>query len=41
MNFINYQQKSRATAKYPAMGHGVIYPAPWDRPNRFNIELVF
>lgn len=27
MNFTDYQQKSRATAKYPVIGHGVIYPA--------------
>jgi NTP pyrophosphatase (non-canonical NTP hydrolase) len=26
MNFTDYQQKSRATAKYPVIGHGVIYP---------------
>lgn len=26
MNFNDYQQKSRATAKYPAIGHAVIYP---------------
>lgn len=26
MNFTDYQTKSRATAKYPAIGHGVIYP---------------
>jgi NTP pyrophosphatase (non-canonical NTP hydrolase) len=26
MNFSDYQQKSRATAKYPVIGHGVIYP---------------
>lgn len=26
MNFNDYQQKSRATAKYPVIGHGVIYP---------------
>lgn len=26
MNFTNYQTKSRATAKYPVIGHGVIYP---------------
>ncbi len=26
MNFTEYQTKSRATAKYPAIGHGVIYP---------------
>lgn len=25
MNFTDYQKKSRATAKYPAFGHGVIY----------------
>lgn len=26
MNFTDYQTKSRHTAKYPAIGHGVIYP---------------
>lgn len=26
MNFSDYQTKSRATAKYPLIGHGVIYP---------------
>ena len=26
MNFADYQTKSRATAKYPAIGHAVIYP---------------
>ena len=26
MNFTDYQTKSRATAKYPAIGHSVIYP---------------
>jgi len=26
MNFTEYQQKSKATAKYPVIGHGVIYP---------------
>lgn len=26
MNFTDYQQKSRTTAKYPVIGHGVIYP---------------
>ena len=26
MNFTDYQKKSRATAKYPVIGHGVIYP---------------
>jgi NTP pyrophosphatase (non-canonical NTP hydrolase) len=26
MNFIDYQQKAKATAKYPVIGHGVIYP---------------
>lgn len=26
MDFSDYQKKSRATAKYPAIGHGVIYP---------------
>ena len=27
MNFNEYQLKSRKTAKYPAIGHPVIYPA--------------
>ena len=27
MNFNNYQTQSRKTAKYPAIGHPVIYPA--------------
>ena len=27
MNFNDYQLKSRKTAKYPAIGHAVIYPA--------------
>ncbi|MGB7876697.1 MAG: nucleoside triphosphate pyrophosphohydrolase family protein [Anaerolineales bacterium] len=27
MNFNDYQSKSRKTAKYPAIGHPVIYPA--------------
>ncbi|MDD2922279.1 MAG: nucleoside triphosphate pyrophosphohydrolase family protein [Anaerolineales bacterium] len=27
MNFNDYQAKSRATAKYPIIGHGVVYPA--------------
>ncbi len=27
MNFDDYQTKSRKTAKYPAIGHPVIYPA--------------
>ena len=27
MNFTDYQTKSRGTAKYPVIGHGVIYPA--------------
>ena len=27
MNFNDYKQKSRKTAKYPAIGHPVIYPA--------------
>lgn len=27
MNFTDYQTKSRVTAKYPAIGHPVIYPA--------------
>ena len=27
MNFTDYQTKSRKTAKYPAIGHPVIYPA--------------
>ena len=26
MNFTDYQTKARATAKYPIIGHGVIYP---------------
>lgn len=26
MNFNEYQEKSRKTAKYPAIGHHVIYP---------------
>ena len=26
MKFTEYQQKSRATAKYPIIGHSVIYP---------------
>ncbi len=26
MNFTDYQTKSCATAKYPVIGHGVIYP---------------
>ena len=26
MNFNDYQTKSRKTAKYPAIGHSVIYP---------------
>jgi NTP pyrophosphatase (non-canonical NTP hydrolase) len=26
MDFNEYQQKSRVTAKYPAIGHGVVYP---------------
>lgn len=26
MNFTDYQTKSRRTAKYPTIGHGVIYP---------------
>lgn len=26
MNFDEYQQKSRHTAKYPVIGHAVIYP---------------
>ncbi len=26
MNFNDYQQKSRVTAQYPAIGHPVIYP---------------
>ena len=26
MNFTDYQSKARATAKYPVIGHGVIYP---------------
>lgn len=27
MNFNDYQTKSRMTAKYPAIGHPIIYPA--------------
>lgn len=27
MDFNDYQQKSRVTAQYPAIGHPVIYPA--------------
>ncbi len=26
MNFSDYQTQSRSTAKYPSIGHGVIYP---------------
>ena len=26
MNFTDYQQKAKNTAKYPVIGHGVIYP---------------
>jgi len=26
MNFSDYQKRSRVTAKYPVIGHGVIYP---------------
>jgi NTP pyrophosphatase (non-canonical NTP hydrolase) len=26
MNFNEYQQKAKGTAKYPVIGHGVIYP---------------
>ncbi len=26
MNFSDYQQKAKLTAKYPVIGHGVIYP---------------
>jgi NTP pyrophosphatase (non-canonical NTP hydrolase) len=26
MDFTEYQQQSRSTAKYPLIGHGVIYP---------------
>jgi NTP pyrophosphatase (non-canonical NTP hydrolase) len=26
MNFSDYQSKSRKTARYPVIGHGVIYP---------------
>ena len=26
MNFTDYQQKAKGTAKYPVIGHGVIYP---------------
>jgi NTP pyrophosphatase (non-canonical NTP hydrolase) len=27
MDFISYQQKARLTARYPVIGHAVIYPA--------------
>lgn len=27
MDFTSYQQKARLTAKYPVIGHAVIYPA--------------
>ena len=27
MNFDEYQKQSRVTAKYPVIGHGVVYPA--------------
>jgi NTP pyrophosphatase (non-canonical NTP hydrolase) len=27
MNFHEYQQRSRATARYPIIGHAIIYPA--------------
>ena len=26
MDFTDYQQKAKHTAKYPVIGHGVIYP---------------
>ena len=26
MDFTDYQRKARSTAKYPVIGHGVIYP---------------
>lgn len=26
MNFAEYQEKAKQTAKYPVIGHGVIYP---------------
>jgi NTP pyrophosphatase (non-canonical NTP hydrolase) len=26
MNFSDYQQRAKGTAKYPIIGHGVIYP---------------
>lgn len=26
MNFTDYQQKTKQTAKYPVIGHSVIYP---------------
>ncbi len=26
MNFSDYQEKARKTARYPVIGHGVIYP---------------
>ena len=26
MDFTDYQQKAKHTAKYPIIGHGVIYP---------------
>src|SRR5512147_2236113 len=26
MNFTDYQEKAKNTAKYPVIGHGVIYP---------------
>ncbi len=26
MNFVEYQDKAKQTAKYPVIGHGVIYP---------------
>lgn len=26
MDFVEYQEKARQTAKYPVIGHGVIYP---------------
>lgn len=27
LSFAEYQQRSRATAQYPAIGHAIIYPA--------------
>ncbi len=26
MNFVEYQERAKQTAKYPVIGHGVIYP---------------